>query len=134
MGYCRPRWISDFIYTRFEQRVRQISGMAMQPPTTTALQERSLLGYMGPGERPNWGVVGERVTESDMPMSGSRYARLVLDDGRVVNAPVSVNVMSDEETREFGITLPLDAVTVRADVIVDGQTFPVAVPTLYGPQ
>jgi hypothetical protein len=52
----------------------------------------------------------------------------------VVNAPVSVNVMSDDETQEFGITLPLDAVTVHADVIIDGKTFPVAVPTLYGPQ
>jgi hypothetical protein len=134
MGYCRPRWISDFIYTRFEQRVRMLSSMAMQPPNTTSLQERSLLGYMGPGERPNWGIVAERVTETDMPMSGRRYARLKLDDGRVVNAPVSVNVMSDDETKEFGITLPLDATTVSADVIIDGQTYPIAVPTLFGPK
>jgi hypothetical protein len=134
MGYCRPRWISDFIYNRFEQRVRMLSSMSMQPPATTALAERSLLGYMGPGERPNWGIVAERVTEPDMPMTTTRYARLTLDDGRIVNAPVSINLMSDDETKEFGITLPLGETAVSADVIIDGQVYPVAVPTLFGPK
>jgi hypothetical protein len=134
MGYCRPRWISDFIYTRFEQRVRMLSAMGARPAETTALADRSLLGYMGPGERPNWGVVAERVVDSDStPMTGQRYARLTLDDGRVINAPVSVNTMSDDLTREFGINLPLDAETVKADVIIDGQSYPVAVPTLFQP-
>jgi hypothetical protein len=133
MGYCRPRWISDFIYSRFEQRVRMISSMGTRPPDTTALAERSLLGYLGPGEKPNWGVVAERVVESDTAMSGQRYARLVLDDGRTVNAPVSINVMSDGLTREFGVNLPLEANTLRADVIIDGESFPVSVPTLFAP-
>ena len=38
MGYCRPRWISDFIYERFEQRVRMLSSMAMQPPAPPRLR------------------------------------------------------------------------------------------------
>ena len=88
MGYCRPRWISDFMYSRFEARVRMVSAMGSRPAETTALAERSLLGYMGPGERPNWGVVAERVVDPGTAMSSQRYARLVLDDGRVINAPV----------------------------------------------
>jgi hypothetical protein len=131
MGYCRPRWISDFMWIRFEERVRMVS--AMSPPAGTALADRSLLGYMGPGEKPNWGVVAERLVDSNVPMTGQRYARLVLDDGRVLNVPVTVNLMSDEETREFSINLPADAQTERAEVVIDGQMFPVAVPSLYGP-
>jgi hypothetical protein len=134
MGYCRPRWISDFMWSRLEARVRQVSAGARPPDGFTALEERSLLGYIGPGERPNWGLVAERVVEASAPMSASRYARLVLDDGRVVNAPVSVHAMSDELTREVGVTFPLEATVLRADVIIDGESYPVAVPSLYGPQ
>jgi hypothetical protein len=131
MGYCRPRWISDYMWTRFEARVRTVS--AMSPPAGTTLADRSLLGYMGPGEKPNWGVVAERLVDSSTPMTGQRYARLRLEDGRVIRAPVTVNLMSDDETREFAINLPSDAPVADAEVVIDGQTFPVAVPTLFGP-
>ena len=88
---------------------------------------------MGPGERPNWGIVAERVTEPDMAMSSTRYARLTLDDGRVVNAPVSINLMSDDETREVGMCLPEEGTVEHAQVQVDGQLLPVAVAALSGP-
>jgi hypothetical protein len=132
MGYCRPRWISDWMYGRLEARVRMVSATAMQPAATT-LAERSLLGYIGPGERPNWGLVAERVVEANVAMQPARFARLRLDDGRVVMAPVSITVMSDGETREIGVSLPSEGTVELAEVIIDGQPYPVPVPTLYGP-
>ena len=88
----------------------------MAPPATTALAERSLLGYIAPGERPNWGVVAERVVEPRRRHVPPAHARLVLDDGRVVKAPVSVNVMSDGVTRELGGHLPEEGTVQHAQV------------------
>jgi hypothetical protein len=127
MGYCRPRWISDWMYGRFEARVRMVSAMTAAPPTATTLAERSLLGYIGPGERPNWGVVAERLVEPGAAMLPQRYARLVMDDGRVIMAPVTVNVMSDGVTRELGVSLPEEGTVQKAQVQIDGQSLPIDV-------
>jgi hypothetical protein len=131
MGYCRPRWISDWMWGRLEARVRTVSATAMAPPAATTLAantERSLLGYIAPGERPNWGVVPERLVEPGTAMLPQRHARLVMDDGRVVMAPVTVNVMSDGVTRELGVSLPEEGTVQHAQVEIDGQSLPIAVP------
>ena len=60
-------------------------------------------------------------------MAPQRYARLVLDDGRVVMAPVSVNVMSDGVTREVSVSLPEEGTVQRAQVQIDGQSLPIDV-------
>jgi hypothetical protein len=120
MGYCRPRWISDFMYRRFEARVRTVSALPTQPPGT-AFADHSLLGYIAPGETPNWGVVPERLVDATTSMSTQRFARLVLQDGRVVQVPVSVQTMSDDVTREIAVNLPADVDTDGAEVWVDGQ-------------
>jgi hypothetical protein len=137
MGYCRPRWISDWMYNRLEARVRTVSAMvAAQPPATAtlALGERSLLGYAAPGEKANWGVVPERLVESGTAMTRQRVARLVLEDGRMLTVPAAVNVMSDGLTREMAVSLPTDEEVERAEVIIDGQTFTVGVPQLAAPR
>jgi hypothetical protein len=134
MGYCRPRWISDFMWKRFEIRVRMVSALPVSEPPVTAFPERSLLGYVAPGERPNWGVVPERLVDaSTISMSAQRIARLVMDDGRILYAPVSVNVMSDDVTREIAVNLPPDAPTGRAEVTVDGERFTISVGDLATP-
>jgi hypothetical protein len=129
MSYCRPRWVSDWMYIRFEARVRMISAMAPAgPPATAAAQgapERSLLGYVAPGEKANWGVVAERVVDARAPMTGQQHARLTLADGRELMVPASVNVMSDGVTRELGVSLPAQGTVSRAEVFIDGQSFPV---------
>ena len=112
---------------RFEARVRMVSAMTAAPPTATTLAERSLLGYIGPGERPNWGVVAERLVEPGAAMLPQRYARLVMDDGRVIMAPVTVNVMSDGVTRELGVSLPEEGTVEKAQVQIDGQSLPIDV-------
>ena len=131
MGYCRPRWISDFMWKRFEERVRSVSTTASEtPPEAVAFAERSLVGYVAPGERPNWGMVPERLVADGTTMTSGRYARVVLDDGRVISAPVSVHVMSDEVTRELAVTLPPGAEAEHAEVFVDGERFTIGTPTL----
>ena len=138
MGYCRPRWISDWMYSRLEARVRMVSVQAGQSPPATALAERSLLGYVAPGERPNWGVVPERLVEATAAPASGRRARLTLVDGRVMEAAVAVNVLSDGVTREVGVTFPPEVVVsgidvVRAEVNIDGQPFQVPVSSLPSP-
>ena len=31
MSYCRPRWISDYVFGKFEQRVRIVTGFESSP-------------------------------------------------------------------------------------------------------
>ena len=107
---------------------------------------------MGPGEHPNWGVVAEQLVDVAAPMHPHRLARLTLADGRVLNAPVSVHVMSDGLTRELSVPLPAGTAAgiggagigdgekrakaievLSAEVNVDGESFPVSVPELFGP-
>ena len=136
LGYCRPRWISDWMYSRLEARVRMVSAMAPDPGTTAlASNDRSLLGYIAPGEKPDWGVVAERLVAPSAAMTTRQHARLTLEDGRVLMVPAAVNVMSDGVTRELSVSLPPadSAGVARADVFIDGQAYPVAVPTLNGP-
>jgi hypothetical protein len=78
-------------------------------------------------------VVPERLVEHGTAMQPQRHARLVMDDGRIVMAPVTVNVMSDGVTRELGVSLPEEGVVQRALVDIDGQLLPIDMGRFPGP-
>ena len=123
MGYCSPTWISDYTWRGLEQRVRAVS--AFSPPAGLALAERSLQGFLTPGEAPVWSVALGNLTADAAPPSPTRRARLTLADGRQIDAPVSVQRMSDDRTRELAVNLPADATVTSVQVDVDGARFDV---------
>jgi hypothetical protein len=127
MSYCRPRWISDYVWNKFETRVRIVTGF-VDTPTAMAemMASRSLQGFAGPGEKANWGVVaGKLVDESVTAMTPGRYALLKLADGREVRRPIAVNLATDDVTREFAINLTgadfTDRDVLQAEVVIDGD-------------
>jgi hypothetical protein len=133
MGYCRPRWISDFTWKQLEVRVRLVSAMsaaATETPTAMALEARSLQGFAGAGEAPSFGVVAGRLVADGAAAAGQ--ARLVLSDGRQTTVPVSVQLLSDDVTREFAVNLPDEAVQ-SAEIEVAGQRWTVNVADLPAP-
>lgn len=122
MGYCRPRWISDFTWKALEARVRIVSAFHGAAGTgAMALTERSLQGYAAPGETPNFGVVPGHLVEAGATATATRRARLTLVDGSTVDVPVSVQLLTDDVTREFAVNLP-SADVVSAEITADGQT------------
>jgi hypothetical protein len=136
MSYCRPRWISDYVWNKFEARVRIVTGfMGATAAMTQMLSNRSLQGFAGPGEKANWGIVDGRMVEETATMTPERYALLRLADGRQVRMPVAVNFATDDETREFAINLSgadfsHDDV-MEAEVMIDGERSVVPVGALY---
>ena len=129
MGYCRPRWISDYTWKQLETRLRAVNALAAQgatPGNNMALQTRSLQAFVGPGETPEFGVVTGDLGEGLLPAPG-RQARLRLADGRQMMAPVSVQLLSDDVTRELAVSLPDGEEVVSAEVEIDGQRFSVPV-------
>jgi hypothetical protein len=137
MSYCRPRWISDFMWRRFEERVRVVTGFVGNAAATGQMMKaRSLQGYAGPGEPANWGIVAGQLVDEQATMSPERYALLRLADGRQVRMPVSVQQMSDDDvTREFAINLTgadfSDGDVLDAEVVIDGQHSMVPVGGMY---
>jgi hypothetical protein len=136
MSYCRPRWISDYVWTKFETRVRIVSGFAAAPATMTQmLATRSLQGFAGPGEAPNWGIVSGDLVEGTASLTADRYALLTLLDGRTVKAPVAVNLASDDVTQELAVHLAgddfSDGDVLQAEIFVDGQRSLVPVSTMF---
>ena len=104
MGYCRPRWISDFMCDALRdprahgQRHGQRPARRPRPWPSARCWATS-----APASGPTGAWSPSGWSTPDTPMSAQRYARLVLDDGRVVIAPVSINAMSDGVTREVGV-------------------------------
>ena len=127
MGYCRPRWISDFTWKMLEVRVRAVSAMSAGGAMSTMLETRSLQAYAAVGERPEWGVVSGNLVDEGLKPSAARRARLTLASGRTVETAVSVQTLSDDVTRELAVNLPADEEVVRAEITVDGETFTVDV-------
>jgi hypothetical protein len=127
MGYCRPRWISDYTWKMFEARVRIISAMSAAGATTTMLETRSLQAYAAVGERPEWGVVSGSLVDAGARPTATQRAQLTLSGGRTVEAAVAVQLLSDGVTREMAVNLPADQEVVRAVITVDGETFTVDV-------
>ena len=125
MSYCRPRWISDYVYGKFEQRVRIVTAFESTPAAMgQMLAARSLLGYAGPGDKVDWGVVAGQLVDQTAVMTPTQYARLRLLDGREVMAPVAVQLLTDDATREFAINLDgadfTDGDVLEAEVVIDG--------------
>jgi hypothetical protein len=136
MSYCRPRWVSDFVWTKFEARVRILTGFADAPATMTQmLATRSLQGFAGPGESPNWGIVSGDLVEGAATITPDRYALLTLLDGRQVKTAVAVNLASDDVTQELAVHLAgddfSDADVLQAEIFVDGKSSVVPVNTLF---
>jgi hypothetical protein len=137
MSYCRPRWISDYSWTKFEARVRILTGFAQSPggAMTQMMSSRSLQGFAGPGESPNWGIVAGAMVDEGTVVTADRYALLTLLDGRQVKAPVAVNLATDDETRELAVNLNgddySDADVLQAEIFVDGQSSVVPVNVMF---
>jgi hypothetical protein len=137
MGYCRPRWISDYQWRALEVRVRAVSAFAATggAPGMTSLDERSLQGFVSVGgrEAPDWGVVTGALVPDGTAVTADRRARLTLADGRALEVPVLVELMSDDLTREIAVNLPAGEEVVAAEVTIDGQRFSVPVASLPVP-
>ncbi|HEY0712417.1 MAG TPA: M66 family metalloprotease, partial [Polyangia bacterium] len=126
MSYCRPRWISDYVYNKFEARVRQTMAMIPAGMADEDMSKRSLQGWAGPGENINFGLaLGQLVDEATTPITDHQHAVLTLTDGRTIKVPVAIGLASDDVTREFAINLDTDQTTsdevVRAEVFVGGE-------------
>lgn len=122
MSYCRPRWVSDFVYNKFEVRVRQTIAMIPAGMADQEISRRSLQGWAGPGESINFGLaLGQLVDESATPITDDQYARLTLTDGSTLKVPVAVTLASDDVTKEFAINLDTDQYT--ADQVVLAEVF-----------
>jgi hypothetical protein len=137
MSYCRPRWISDYVYKKFEVRARMIQSMIPNTVSTEQqMAQRSLQGWISPGDREiNFGVTyGALVDESATSMTPDRYAILELADGSEVRVPVSVSTLTDDVTKEFAINLQgtgyTDLDILRARVHVDGHVQEIDVGTM----
>jgi hypothetical protein len=137
MSYCRPRWISDYVWNKFEARVRIVTGFIDQPTTAMAemMASRSLQGFAGPGEKANWGIVAGQLVDEAATITDTRYALLTLSDGRQVKMPVAVNLTTDDQTREFAINLKGAGFSysdvMQAEVFIDGDRSMVPVGTMY---
>jgi hypothetical protein len=135
MSYCRPRWLSDYVYTRFEQRVRIVTGFENQGGMGQMMATRSLLGYQSPGEKTDWGIVAGTLVDNTAVMTPTQYATLRLVDGRIVQAPVAVNLLTDDATREFAINLDgtdfSEGEVLHAEVTIDGETTMLPVSSMF---
>jgi hypothetical protein len=123
MGYCSPTWISDYTWRGFEQRVRAVSAYS-QTPVGMALAERSLQGFLTPGEAPVWTVVPGNLVGVGAAAAG-RAARIAMADGSAREAAISVQTMSDDRTREIAVDLPAEGEVQAVTVVVDGARFEV---------
>jgi hypothetical protein len=94
------------------------------------VNHRSLQAFVGPGEPPSVGVVQGHLVGPAVSVTRRRFARLRLVDGTHVVAPLSVQVMTDETTRELAVNLPPERETESAELFVDGVRFTVAVAAL----
>jgi hypothetical protein len=133
MGYCRPRWVSDYTWKALETRVRAVSAFANAQPSAMALMGRSIQGYAGPGEVPDWGIVSGKLVDDDMPITADQQARLTFDDGRTMVVPVAITMMTDDETREIAINLPEEGVVTSAEVILGSERYLIPVSSLPSP-
>ncbi|HEY0706689.1 MAG TPA: hypothetical protein VGG33_07830 [Polyangia bacterium] len=138
MSYCRPRWISDYQWIRFEARLRTVTGFAAMEGTGMMAQmqaARSLQGYAGPGETPEWGVVTGQLVDPAVTVTAQRYARLALADGRSVTVPVQVGELTDHETFEYAVNLDgadfSESDVVEAEIVVDGARWMAPVASLH---
>jgi hypothetical protein len=136
MSYCRPRWISDYVWNKFEERVRIVSAFPSAGAMGQMMAARSLQGFAAPGEQPRWGIVAGKLVDSTALMSPTQYAVLDLTGGRQVMAPVSVEALGeDDPTRAFSVNLTGAGFThdevLSAKVVIDGQTSVVPVAGMY---
>ena len=101
MGYCNVTWVSDYTWKGFERRVRAVSALAGSGPN--ALLERSLMGFISPGDqRPHWVLVEGRLVQD----AAAGKAAVALEGGGTVSTTVSITTMSDHRTREIAVNLP----------------------------
>jgi hypothetical protein len=140
MSYCRPRWISDYVWKKFETRVRVITGFESMGAAamTQMMASHSLLGYADPGqETADFGIVNGSLVDATATLTPTTYARLRLVDGREVMAPVAVSFLNDDEAnvREFAVNLDGADYGVgdvlETQVVIDGKPSMVPVGSMF---
>jgi hypothetical protein len=119
MGYCRPRWISDWMWNKFEAKVRTFTSW----PVTleSGPSGRTLTGYVESNGKASWAIVPGRLTEPNERITPSRVAR-VFSSGGALELPVTVTPFSEPGLVEVVATLPDGPLPQRATVVVDGVT------------
>ena len=106
MSYCRPRWISDYVWSKFEERVRIVTGFENAPGAMVQMMStRSLQGFAGPGETADWGIVAGQLVDATAATITPTQSRASAADGRQVMVPVAISVLTDDETLEFAVNL-----------------------------
>ena len=110
MGYCSPRWVSDYTYAALAERMAWVHAepMMIAPP---GWPKRMLAIDAGPQPR----FVGAMTLQA--PLSGATEAVQVLDASGVVLYEVEAEVQAMEHTGRDVLLVPAparrDAVTVR---------------------
>ena len=130
MGYCAPTWVSDYTWRAFEKRVRITSGYSRG---NVALVERSLQGFVAPGEAPSWGLVTGRLVAEGTAITSNRRAVVHLRGGGSVVVPVDVRHATAGRSRQVAVALPVEGDFERVEALVDGERFDLSAGALSGP-
>jgi hypothetical protein len=130
MGYCYPTWISDYTWNAFLERIRIVSDYTVPGGMGMALEQRSLQGFLEPGQAPEWAVVGGPLVPVTATPSVTRRARVQLADGTSRQVPVEVAALRSptgprNDRRRIAIDLP-EGDIAAIDVLVDGERFQVS--------
>lgn len=119
MGYCRPRWISDWMWQRFGEKVRETTEAAAN--FVVADERRSLSGFVDTKTgKAYWAVVDGALAEFGPRESLSEYAK-VLIAGEEVLLPLTVIPSSEPVMSEIVVTLPEGPLPTRAEFSVGGH-------------
>lgn len=116
MGYCRPRWISDWQFSQLAGVLEEIQSWGQE--LRTGPLGRSLTGYLGDGP-PHW-ILDEGSGEMDLSLTPSRFAEFVGEDGSVHPAPLSIEKSSSGRTQTVTVDLPDGFSGDTARVFIDG--------------
>lgn len=126
MSYCRPRWVSDWLWNRFAETVRTHSSPAslLAPASGT-----SLSGYVEANGAARWALVPGELTELDARVTAARRAR-VWGPGGTSTLPLSVIPSSHGDLVEVVVTLPSSPLPGHVEVTVDGAVYQVDLSTI----
>lgn len=126
MSYCRPRWVSDWLWNRFAIAVRQNSSSAS---LLTQPGGYSLSGFVEHNGAARWALIPGDLTEPGPGPTTTRVARL-RGPGGTATLPISVIPSSHGGLVEVVVKLPRGTPSGEVEVVVDGATHRVDLSTV----
>jgi len=125
MGYCSPRWVSDWTWNRLESEVRlrmAWDAVAMPRRVNDAVGPnavpRTLSGYVD-GQHASFALVPASNVDATGVLTATRYARVSSTSGDVL-LPLRVAESADPDLAEVRVRLPTGPLPARVDVVFAG--------------